>query len=768
MNFHSNFHRFVCGVFVWCIIWWGTAQAQRLPDAWSTAAYSDGQASKAGVQYNIYFGNLHNHSSLSDGDGDPDEAYAHARDVAHLDFFGLSDHAENLWIWPWEHKWETLKDTAQAYYAPGEFVTLWGFEWSNPLMGHICVHNTDENTNTVSDVALESFFDWIKDHPEGFAVFNHPGRQDSVGTEFNHFDLDSDVYEQMVGIETFNKGDGFDEYHYVNAYDSGMTYLDLANTKGWRAGATGGFDHHGTTWGSSTSFRTGVLATELTREAIVDAYRNRRFYSTENQDLYVDFRCSGYPMGSQLTGVPLRFTVSAWDGSGDLIQEVRLYRNGINLDTKLANSSEVMVSFEDPSPNPQNYYYVVVGLNVGDHGGHPDEAITSPIWCNACEAPEGEWEGEGEGGGEGEGEGEGEDEFPCITPCTMICGSNGIAAGVADALTAVYGTASLALDPNTHDGDGNGMVDLAQCQLLDLILSNPSMDPYCCILAAWNVNYALVNAGLDLVAPEVFTQTGVSRAACQAFFTGFFTLGESQSQAFLLNLMNFFTVNIDFQAVDSSAAIYLAGRGDADLDFVCNLSEYWSVVQGPQDFFGFILAAIDPSVHVDSGQCSSPCYEIPEGEGGEEGNLEGQVEGVIEGEGTEEGMIEGQLEGVEEGLAEGQFEGVEEGVVEGQTEGAMEGEGVEEGVAEGQLEGALEGIIEGQAEGIVEGEGFEEGQFEGVLEGIIEGQAEGEGFEEGVLEGQLEGVIEGVVEGQTEGMAEGGGLEEGVLEGQLQ
>jgi len=340
------------------------------------------QTAGAGVSYNIYFGNLHNHSTLSDGDGDPDEAYAHARDVAQLDFFSLADHAENLITLPWEDsKWEELVATAQAFHAPGQFVTLWGFEYSHPLLGHICVHNTDEFTNVISDPLLSNFYDWLDDHPEGFATFNHPGRQDDTGTEFNHFDLESAVADQVVGIETFNKGSGYDEYFYVDAYDSGKTYLDLANSKGWRIGATGGFDHHGTTWGSSTSFRTGVLATELTREAIIDAYRNRRFYSTENKDLYLDFRCSGYPMGSQLTGVPLRFTVSAWDGSGDLIQEVRFYRNGTNLDNRYVSGTDVTVSFSDPAPNAQDYYYVIVGLNVGDHGGHPDEAISSPIWC---------------------------------------------------------------------------------------------------------------------------------------------------------------------------------------------------------------------------------------------------------------------------------------------------------------------------------------------------------------------------------------------------
>ncbi len=766
MKIFLNWRMTVCCLAMLCITWAGTARAQELPGV--QAARAAMQKTEPNIHYNIYFGNLHNHSTLSDGDGDPDEAYAHARDVAQLDYFSLADHAEYFLLFSWEHRWDTLKETAQDFYAPGQFVTLWGFEWSNPLMGHICVYNTDESTNTASNVGLETFFDWIKDHSEGFAMFNHPGRQDSVGTEFNHFDLDNDVYEQMVGIETYNKGDAFDEYFYVNAYGSGQTYLDLANTKGWRVGAMGGFDHHGTTWGSSTSFRTAVLAVELTREAIIDAYRSRRFYSTENKDLKVDFRCSGYPMGSQLTGVPLRFSVWAQDGSGDTLSEIRFYRNGVNMESRPVTNSEAQVYFTDSAPNANDYYYVIVALTTGDHGGHPDEAITSPIWCSACEAPEGEVEGEGTS----EGVAEGEEEFPCITPCAAVCSGPGVAAGVAAALMSVYATASPALDPNTHDGDGNGIVDLAQCQLLDLILNNPGLASHCCVSAAWEVNYDLVSAGLELVSPEVFSQTGVERATCQAFFAGLLTLGEQQGQTFLLDLMNLFTLTVDWQAVDHSAGIYLAGQGDADLDLVCNLSEYGSVVDGPQDFFGFVLAAIDPSLHEDSGYCSAPCYEMPEGEGQEEG----QSEGLLEGEGAEEGAVEGYEEGVEEGIIEGQpeGEGVEEGGMEGQTEGMLEGEGIIEGQPEGVQEG--EGAVEGQPEGVQEGEGDVEGQPEGVIEGEgdvegqVEGVIEGEGGEEGGMEGQLEGIeegegvpseghaegaLEGLVEGQTEGGIEG-------------
>jgi hypothetical protein len=42
--------------------------------------------------YNVYYGMLHSHTSISDGSGTPSEAYEYARFTAELDFFGIADH----------------------------------------------------------------------------------------------------------------------------------------------------------------------------------------------------------------------------------------------------------------------------------------------------------------------------------------------------------------------------------------------------------------------------------------------------------------------------------------------------------------------------------------------------------------------------------------------------------------------------------------------------------------------------------------------------
>jgi hypothetical protein len=336
-----------------------------------------------GVRYKTYFGYLHAHSELSDGEGEPLEAYAYAYVIGGLDFFALTDHGEYLDMWPWEDKWEEILSAADALYQPGTYVTLWGFEWSNPVLGHINVLNTRDYTNSITDFWITELYDWLNHRPEGFGRFNHPGDYDDLSNEFLHMELSPNAVPQMVGIENWNGNESFDRYYYDGGWVSDFSYWDEGNLQGWYLGALGGQDNHRRNWGALNDFRTAVLAEGLTRNQIADAYRNRRFYATEDKDLYLDFQCQGYPMGSRLSGVKRTFRVKARDRSGDTFKEVRLYRNGKLLEAKTVSGRRIRLRFKDLSRTGSDYYYVIVQQNDDSNAnGRNDEAISSPIWID--------------------------------------------------------------------------------------------------------------------------------------------------------------------------------------------------------------------------------------------------------------------------------------------------------------------------------------------------------------------------------------------------
>lgn len=342
------------------------------------------QKALPGTAYNTYFGFLHAHSDLSDGSGSPAEAYSHARDVAGLDFFALTDHGSCMVVFPWESsKYKKLLRTADEFYVPGSYAALYGFEWSSPIYGHINVMNVRSFTHFLDKVSLNSIYRWIGDRPYSIARFNHPGREDNFDAEFKHFRYEPYAANSMVGLEVWNKGHDFSEQFYTCSWDvcQAPTFMDEGIRKGWRLGPLGGGDNHHREWGTNTDFRVAVLATSLTRENIINAYFARRFYATEDKNLLLDVRVGGNPMGSQLEGWHREFRVEANDSAGDTFAELRFYRDGYILETRTVSGNSVEATFTDPTATGRNHYYVVVVQSDGD------QAVSSPIHMNGAPPP---------------------------------------------------------------------------------------------------------------------------------------------------------------------------------------------------------------------------------------------------------------------------------------------------------------------------------------------------------------------------------------------
>ena len=329
-------------------------------------------AGPAAASYNVYYGHLHNHSTISDGSGTPAQAYAYARDTAGLDFFSLADHAEQIS----STEWTTMKNTADAYNDDGNFVALWGFEWSsNSLYGHVTVTGTSDYC-TANDSATDTFdelVNWL-DSRNGLAFFNHPGREDDTGNEFNHFS--STPSDKFVGIELFNKTADFDTYYYNDGYysnDGNKGFYQEALDRGWDIGAAGGDDNHSATWGTDTDYRLAVLATEKTRAGIMEALAARRMFSTLDKNLTLSFTINDQEMGSEVDAGSYNAVISAGDGDAETFTAVQLLKNGEVEQTWYPNQSNPVIT-HSLTVYGGEYYYVKVTQADGD------EAISSPIF----------------------------------------------------------------------------------------------------------------------------------------------------------------------------------------------------------------------------------------------------------------------------------------------------------------------------------------------------------------------------------------------------
>lgn len=180
--------------------------------------------------YNVYYGTLHNHTTVSDGTGTEDDAYNYAKNVAGLDYFSTSNHLGSIV----EVEWATIKAAADKYNEDSIYTTFWGFEWSGA--GDVTVINTDDYPG-ISEDPSGTFVElcaWIEAR-NCVAFFNHPGRGGSV-----HFEgFTTTPTDKIVGIELFNKTAPFDVYYYNDGFyadDGGLNHFSEANSRGWKSG----------------------------------------------------------------------------------------------------------------------------------------------------------------------------------------------------------------------------------------------------------------------------------------------------------------------------------------------------------------------------------------------------------------------------------------------------------------------------------------------------------------------------------------------------
>ena len=317
--------------------------------------------------YKVYYGHLHNHSTVSDGTGTPDDAYSYARNIAGLDYFSLSDHVDDIV----EAEWASVITASEKYNEDGVFATFWGFEWSGS--GPVTVINTDDYTEISEDPAgtFVELCAWL-DARNGLAFFNHPGRGGSV-----HFEgFATTPTDKIVGMELFNKDDGYDVYYYNDGFytnDGNLGHFAEANSRGWKIGASGSDDNHEGTWGTRADYRMAILANHLSRSELFTAMQARRFYSTLDKNLALSFKIDSNEMGSSIEGGAYDMQILAGDMDEESFNRVMLFKNGFELKTWELSTADVDLSLP-VNTFDGDFFYVKVTQADGD------EAISSPIY----------------------------------------------------------------------------------------------------------------------------------------------------------------------------------------------------------------------------------------------------------------------------------------------------------------------------------------------------------------------------------------------------
>lgn len=356
--------------------------------------------------YQLYFGQLHSHTTYSDGSGSLDLALEYIADLpdsANVDFVAFTDHSnyfdtsadanpesalydmaqataysQNLWS-------AYKSDIAQFNATHSDILAIGGFEmtWSGGP-GHMNTFNTSgvvsrNNTtlnNKTNDAGLLAYYALLS-QAEGsgsISQFNHPGTAYGTFSDFAYRDqtIDSRIYLIEVG-----NGDGAIG---ASGYYTSYEYYTMALDLGWHVAPTNNQDNHKGNWGNANDARDAIFAQELTEEGIYEAIQALRVYATEDKNLEIYYTVNDQMMGSAIADVsqPLDICVQVSDpDESDIISKVEVIVNGGKTAYTWQDPSQLALGELTAWLDPEySYYYVRVTQKDGDI------AVTAPVWVS--------------------------------------------------------------------------------------------------------------------------------------------------------------------------------------------------------------------------------------------------------------------------------------------------------------------------------------------------------------------------------------------------
>jgi sugar lactone lactonase YvrE/predicted metal-dependent phosphoesterase TrpH len=320
---------------------------------------ADGQPQLDEGMY-FFFGDLHSHSSYSDGQGMPSEAFATAR-ANGLDFFALTDHAFQLDL----SEWHDMGVQAQVATVSDSFVGLRGFEYTSNDFGHLNVFETFDYVHAQDPDydTLEEFYTWLAAQPRAIGQFNHP----YPGMNFEEFAYHAEAAEHIALIEHLGE----------------QSYPD-ALAAGWRVAPVSNSDTHSADWGARQGV--GIVASELTPDAILEGLRARRVFeiSTQAAPVGLAMRVNGHWMGEVISTTDyLDVEVTLYNPNRSLdVLSLILYDNGSPVVGTVPLPWQPVYTWHTRIGGAPDHFYYVQATVSSEATGYDYTAHTAPVWTD--------------------------------------------------------------------------------------------------------------------------------------------------------------------------------------------------------------------------------------------------------------------------------------------------------------------------------------------------------------------------------------------------
>ena len=347
-------------------------------------------------EYRLYWGDIQNHTNISDGNGSVEDFYDYARLVANLDFVSMTDHDNTygkFYLTP--EIWEMIRNAASDYNNEGDFVVFLGWEWTNENRGHKHIIYPGDEGEPYSNKTYPLPSDlWTALKGETALTISHHVAWGSRKVDWNYR---NDEFQRVVEIYSQHAAN---EYH-LNPLDAQRAggrapghyvrdALAMGHKLGILASSDGHFGYPGNGWmwaptaldsTSRGTGLTGVYANDLTRESLFEAIKARRVFGTTDHRTIIEFKANDAWMGSEIISDSIPNLTGRVE-SHTLIKNLEIVKfDGMNYSLiplpTARDTASINFSIRDFSFNRSSFYY----LRVVSEGNTNDRfAWSSPVW----------------------------------------------------------------------------------------------------------------------------------------------------------------------------------------------------------------------------------------------------------------------------------------------------------------------------------------------------------------------------------------------------
>jgi len=327
-----------------------------------------------------------------------EQAYRYVRDVMRLDFASASEH-DVPELNP--QVWAKSQSIANSFYKPGEFTTLFAYEWTAPVGHHIVSYKDSGNAvfSRHQHDSLKTLWEILDKQGAPALTIPHvtwPTPDHKIWKHVNnHYRKIGEIYSLWNNRWLLHPGDDPQRFEIDENGDWSYQY---AWANGHKIGVIGSSDNHTghpgannyTVYTQHTGGLAAVLAKENNRENIWDAYQHRRTYATTGVRILLDFTSDGYYMGDEYsTNIPPEFTVKVAGTNTLKSVEIIKYdgRGYLTIYSINPESETVDFRFTDNEFKEDSFYYLRV-TQVDEYWRSPwsnttsEMAWSSPIWIN--------------------------------------------------------------------------------------------------------------------------------------------------------------------------------------------------------------------------------------------------------------------------------------------------------------------------------------------------------------------------------------------------